>query len=61
MKSKRFEPIQEIASNRADELSRAMADAARRVTELERQSQQLTSYRDGYLRSACSAGVAGRG
>ena len=28
MKSKRFEPIQEIAANSADQLRRAMADAA---------------------------------
>ena len=43
MKSKRFEPIQEIASSSANELSRAMAEAARRVAELERQLEQLKS------------------
>jgi flagellar export protein FliJ len=52
MKSKRFEPIQEIASSSADELSRAMAEAARRVADLERQSEQLTNYRDEYVRNS---------
>ncbi len=54
-KSKRFEPIQEIASNSANALSRAMADAARRVTELERQLEQLDRYRAEYMQSS-SAG-----
>lgn len=58
MKSKRFEPIREIASNLAGELSRAMADAARRVAELERQLEQLTSYRDEYARNGAPAGRA---
>lgn len=52
MKSKRFEPIQEIASSSANELSSAMAEAARRVAELERQLEQLKSYRDEYVRSS---------
>jgi flagellar FliJ protein len=52
MKSKRFEPIQEIAANSADQLSRAMADAGLKVADLERQLQQLKSYRDDYLRSS---------
>jgi len=52
MKSKRFEPIQEIAANSADQLSRAMADAGLKVTDLERQLQQLQSYRDEYLRNS---------
>jgi flagellar FliJ protein len=52
MKSKRFEPIQEIAANSADQLRRAMADAGLKVTDLERQLQQLQSYRDEYLRSS---------
>jgi flagellar protein FliJ len=56
-KSKRFEPIQEIAANSADALSRAMADAAKKVTDLERQLEQLKTYRDEYVRN--SAGTAG--
>ena len=52
MKSKRFEPIREIASSSADDLSRAMAEAARKVAEIERQIQQLQSYRDDYLRKS---------
>jgi flagellar export protein FliJ len=51
-KSKRFEPIQEIASTSAKDLSRAMAEAARKVADLERQLQQLQSYRDEYLRNS---------
>lgn len=58
MKSKRFEPIQEIAANSADQLSRAMADAGLKVVDLERQLQQLRSYRDEYLRSAAPAAGA---
>jgi flagellar protein FliJ len=54
-KSKRFEPIQEIAANSADNLSRAMADAGLKVTELERQLEQLQSYRDEYLRNSTRA------
>ncbi len=56
-KSKRFEPIQEIAANSAQELSRAMADAERRVAELERQHEQLKSYRDEYIRKATHSGA----
>jgi flagellar export protein FliJ len=52
MKSKRFTPIQEIASNSATELSLAMADAGRRVADLERQLEQLTKYRDEYVRNS---------
>ena len=52
MKSKRFEPIREIASSSADDLSRAMGEAARKVAELERQFQQLQSYRDEYVRKS---------
>jgi flagellar export protein FliJ len=52
MKSKRFEPIQEIASSSANELSSAMAEAARRVADLERQLEQLKSYRDEYVRNS---------
>jgi flagellar FliJ protein len=57
-KSKRFEPIQEIASTSAKGLARAMGDAARKVAELERQLEQLQSYRDEYVRkSAQGAGA----
>ena len=52
MKSKRFEPIREIASSSADDLSRAMAEAARKVAEIERQIQQLQTYRDDYMRKS---------
>jgi flagellar protein FliJ len=52
MKSKRFKPIQEIASSSANELSRAMAEAGRRVADLERQLEQLKSYRDEYVRNS---------
>jgi flagellar export protein FliJ len=52
MKSKRFEPIQEIASNSAQDLSRAMGEAGRKVADLERQLEQLQSYRDEYLRNS---------
>jgi flagellar export protein FliJ len=58
MKSKRFEPIQEIAANSADQLSRAMADAGQKVTEIERQLEQLQSYRDEYLRNSAPANGA---
>lgn len=52
MKSKRFEPIQEIASTSAKNLSRAMGEAAAKVAELERQLAQLQSYRDEYVRKS---------
>ena len=55
MKSKRFKPIQEIASNSAQDLSRAMAEAGRKVAELERQLQQLQSYRDEYVRNSAQS------
>ncbi len=58
MRSKRFEPIQEIVANGATDLSRAMADAARRVADLERQLTQLVAYRENYARDASGrAGV----
>jgi flagellar protein FliJ len=56
-KSKRFEPIQEIAANSADALSRSMAEAGRKVADLERQLEQLKTYRDEYVRNS-SAGSA---
>jgi flagellar FliJ protein len=55
-KSKRFEPIREIASSSADALSRVMADAARRVADLERQLEQLESYRAEYMQSSTTGG-----
>ena len=58
LKSKRFEPIQEIASTSAKDLSRAMGDAARKVADLERQLEQLTSYRDEYVRNTTQSAAA---
>jgi flagellar protein FliJ len=58
MKSKRFEPIQEIASSSANELSREMAEAGRRVADLERQLAQLETYRDEYVRGSAPASGA---
>jgi flagellar protein FliJ len=55
MKSKRFEPIREIASTSANNLSRAMGDAGRKVQDLERQLEQLRSYRDEYVRNSTQA------
>ena len=52
MKSKRFEPIQEIATTSAKDLSRAMGEAGRKVAEIERQIEQLQSYRDEYVRKS---------
>lgn len=54
-RSKRFEPIQEMASNSATDLSRAMGEAGRRVAELERQFEQLKTYRDEYTRNSTEA------
>ena len=57
-KSKRFEPSREIASSSADALSRAMADAGRRVADLERQLEQLERYRAEYMQSPATAGAS---
>ncbi len=57
MRSKRFEPIQEIATSSAKDLSKAMGDAARRVAELERQLEQLKAYRDEYTRNSQAKGA----
>jgi flagellar protein FliJ len=54
MKSKRFEPIREIASSSAKDLSRAMGEAARKVADLERQFEQLQTYRDEYVHNSQS-------
>ena len=54
MKSKRFEPIRDIASTSAMDLSRAMGEAGRKVAELEGKVEQLQSYRDDYVRNSQS-------
>jgi flagellar export protein FliJ len=58
MKSKRFEPIQEIASTSAQDLSRIMGEAGRKVTDLERQLEQLQNYRDEYVRNSTQSSGA---
>jgi flagellar export protein FliJ len=58
MRSKRFDPIQEIAAQNANELSRAMAEAASRVADLERQLEQLERYRDEYAHQSVAAGAS---
>jgi flagellar protein FliJ len=58
MKSKRFEPIQQIASTSAMDLSRAMGEAGRKVADLERQLEQLQSYRDEYVRNSTQSARA---
>jgi flagellar FliJ protein len=52
MRSKRFQPIQEIASTAATDLSRAMSEAGRRVADLEGQLEQLKTYREEYVRNS---------
>jgi flagellar FliJ protein len=54
-KSKRFEPIQEIASTSANDLARAMGEAGRKVADLERQLEQLQAYRDEYASNSTQA------
>jgi flagellar export protein FliJ len=56
MKSKRFEPIRQIASTSAKDLSRVMGEAARKVADLERQLEQLQAYRDEYVRTSAQSG-----
>ncbi|HEY2634758.1 MAG TPA: flagellar export protein FliJ [Steroidobacteraceae bacterium] len=58
MKSKRFEPIQEIASTEAVDLSRAMGEAGRKVADIESQLEQLKSYRDEYVRNSTQSAAA---
>jgi flagellar protein FliJ len=58
IKSKRFEPIQEIAANSANDLSRVMAEAGRKVSDLERQLEQLQNYRDEYVRNSTQSSGA---
>jgi flagellar FliJ protein len=55
-KSERFEPIRAVASNSAQALSAGVGEAGRRVAEIERQIEQLQTYRDDYLRHAADAG-----
>lgn len=57
-RSKRFEPIREIAANSAIDLSRAVAEARQRVVELERQCDQLKGYRDEYMRKSTQSAAA---
>jgi flagellar protein FliJ len=57
-KSKRFEPIQEIAATSANDLSRPMAEAGRKVADLERQLGQLQTYRDEYVRNSTQSAGA---
>jgi flagellar export protein FliJ len=52
MKSKRFAPIHEIAANSALDLSRVLAEAGRKVADLEKQLEQLRGYREEYVRGA---------
>jgi flagellar export protein FliJ len=58
IKSKRFEPIQEIASTSAKDLSRVMAEAGRKVADLEQKLEQLTAYRDEYVRNSTQSSGA---
>jgi flagellar FliJ protein len=58
IKSKRFEPIHEIASSSANDLSRVMGDAGRKVAELEHQLEQLQAYRDEYVRNSTQSSGA---
>src|ERR1700737_51290 len=58
MKPKRCEPIEEIASTSANDLSHAMGEAGRKVADLERQLEQLQSYRDEYLRNSSQSAAA---
>ena len=48
-KSKRFEPIHEIANNSANDLSRGVADSERHLADMERQLEQLKNYRSDYM------------
>ena len=51
-RSKRFEPIRDIVSTSATDLSRAMGEAGRRAADLERQLEQLKTYRDEYVKNS---------
>ena len=56
MRSKRFEPIKDLASNAAKDLSRSMGEAAKRVADLERQFEQLKTFRNEYVAKSTSGG-----
>ncbi|MFI4891601.1 MAG: flagellar export protein FliJ [Steroidobacterales bacterium] len=56
MKSKRFEPIWDIVANSAQDLRQLMADAERRVAEIETHLAQLQAFREDYLNKAAHAG-----
>lgn len=58
IKSKRFEPIREVVSASAKDLSRVMAEAGRKVAELERQLEKLQAYRDEYVRNSTQSSGA---
>jgi flagellar export protein FliJ len=58
VKSKRFEPIREIVSTSAKDLSRVMGEAAKKVADLERQLEQLQAYRDEYVRNSTQSNGA---
>jgi flagellar export protein FliJ len=51
-RSKRFEPIRDIVSTSATDLSRAMGEAGHRAADLERQLEQLKTYRDEYVKNS---------
>jgi flagellar protein FliJ len=51
-KSKRFEPIRDMADNFATNLRRGVAEAQRKVDEAERQLTQLQTYRDDYVKKS---------
>ena len=58
MRSKRFEPIRDIAADSATDLSRALGEAGSKVADCERQYEQLKNYRDDYVKnSADGAGT----
>jgi flagellar export protein FliJ len=54
MRSKRFEPIRDIAATSANDLSRIMGEAGRKMAELEKQFEQLKNYRDEYVKNSAS-------
>jgi flagellar FliJ protein len=58
MKSKRFEPLRDLAMDAATEARRSLLEAERRVAELERQMAQLRAYRDEYVGKAAQPGGA---
>jgi flagellar export protein FliJ len=51
-RSKRFEPIRDIVSTSATDLSRAMGEAGHRAADLQRQLEQLKTYRDEYVKNS---------